>query len=229
MTPQRNISAYISSTIISLLLLIASLPAVAQRKDTAQKNDSVPLFNGLSVGIDLVGPAQMVIGDYGQYEASLRVNLKDRYFPVIELGVGRADYTDDVTLISYKTSAPFGRIGADFNLLKDKHDIYRLYGGVRYAFTSFKYDLGHPGVSDPVWGDTAPYEAEDVDCSYHWLEFGIGVDVKIWGPVHMGWSLRYRKRAAYDDGRLGKSWYVPGYGKSDGSALGGLFNISIEI
>lgn len=194
-----------------------------------QKNDSVPLFNGLSVGIDLVGPAQMIIGDYGQYEASLRVNLKDRYFPVIELGVGRADYTDDATLVSYKTSAPFGRIGIDFNLLKDKHDIYRLYGGVRYAFTSFKYDLGHPGVSDPVWGDTAPYEAGNVDCSYHWLEFGIGVDARIWGPVHMGWSLRYRKRAAYDDGRLGKSWYVPGYGKSDGSALGGLFNISIEI
>ena len=87
----------------------------------------------------------------------------------------------------------------------------------------------HPGVSDPVWGDKAPYGAKDVDCSYHWLEFGIGADAKIWGPVHMGWSLRYRKRASYDDGRLGKSWYVPGYGKSDGSAIGVLFNIAVEI
>jgi len=229
MTLPRNISAYISGTAISLLLLLTALPAAAQRSDAAHKNDSVPLFNGLAVAVDLVGPAQMIIGDYGQYEASLRVNLKDRYFPVIELGVGRADYTDDVTQTSYKTSAPFGRIGVDFNLLKDKHDIYRLYGGVRYAFTSFKYDLSHPGVSDPVWGDTAPYGAEDVDCSYHWIEFGIGVDAKIWGPIHIGWSLRYRKRAAYDDGRLGKSWYVPGYGKSDGSAFGGLFNVGIEF
>ena len=229
MTLQRNISAYISSTAISLLMLAAALPAAAQRKDTVQKNDSVPLFNGITVAADLAGPVQMAVGDYGQYEASLRVNLKDRYFPVLELGVGRTDYTDDVTQTSYKTSAPFGRIGMDFNLLKDKHDIYKLYAGVRYAFTSFKYDLSHPGVSDPVWGDKAPYGAKDVDCSYHWLEFGIGADAKIWGPVHMGWSLRYRKRASYDDGRLGKSWYVPGYGKSDGSAIGVLFNIAVEI
>lgn len=229
MTPQKNISTYISSIAISILLVITASPARAQRNTTVQKNDTVPLFNGLAVAVDLVGPVQMAVGDYGQYEASLRVNLKDRYFPVVELGIGRADYTDDVTHTSYKTSAPFWRIGIDFNLLKDKHDIYRLYGGVRYAFTSFKYDLGHPGVTDPVWGDTAPYGAKDVDCSYHWLEFGIGVDAKIWGPIHLGWSLRYRKRAAYDDGKLGKSWYVPGYGKSDGSAFGGLFNIAIEI
>ena len=137
MTLQRNISEYISSIAISLLMLAAAHPAAAQRKDTALKNDSVPLFNGMAVAVDLVGPVQMAIGDYGQYEASLRVNLKDRYFPVIELGVGRADYTDDVTQTSYKTSAPFGRIGIDFNLLKDKHDIYKLFAGVRYAFTSF--------------------------------------------------------------------------------------------
>ena len=140
------------------------VPSAADAKDDANKaaNDSVPLFCGFAVSADLVGPVQMLIGDYGQYEAALRINLKDRYFPIVELGIGKADHDDDVTNIKYKTSAPYFKIGADFNLLKNKHDVYRLYAGARYAFTSYKYDLSHPGMKDPVWGNTAPYEAEGV-------------------------------------------------------------------
>lgn len=60
----------------------------------------------------------MVFGDYGQYEAALRINLKDRYFPIVELGIGKADHNDDATDITYNTSAPYAKIGVDFNLLK---------------------------------------------------------------------------------------------------------------
>lgn len=229
MTHQRSTCAYISAVAISLLMLVAAQPAVARDKDKPGEKTSVPLFNGFSVSADLVGPVQMLVSDYGQYEAALHINLLDRYFPVVEVGIGRADHNDDVTQISYKTSAPFVRIGVDFNLLKNKHDIYRLYAGVRYAFTSFDYDLFHPGIKDPVWGGTADYSAKGVKCSYHWAEAVIGVDAKIWGPVHLGWSLRYRSRLSYNDGELGKSWYVPGFGKSDSSAFGGTFNVSIDI
>ena len=139
MTHRRNIFSYISSIAISLMLLMAST-ANAQEKNV-EKKDSVPLLRGFAVSVDLVGPAQMFLGDYGQYEAALRINLRDKYFPVFELGLGKADHDNDVTKISYKTSAPYAKIGIDFNLLKNKHDIYRLYAGARYAFTSFKYDL----------------------------------------------------------------------------------------
>lgn len=227
MTPQKNIFTYISSIAISLLLLLCT--AANAKSGTEVKTDTVPLFKGFAVSVDIAGPAQMLLGDYGQYEAALRINLKDKYFPIFELGLGKADHENDLTQISYKTSAPYARIGVDFNLLKNKHDIYRLFAGVRYAFTSFKYDLSHPGVTDPVWGDTAPYNAQDVKCSYQWFEAVIGVDAKMWGPVHLGWSVRYRSRLSYDDGALGNSWYVPGYGKSGGSNIGGTFNVTIDI
>ena len=228
MTLHGSISTYISSIAVSLLMLV---PSAACAKDDGNKaaNDSVPLFCGFAVSADLVGPVQMLIGDYGQYEAALRINLKDRYFPIVELGIGKADHDDDVTNIKYKTSAPYFKIGADFNLLKNKHDVYRLYAGARYAFTSYKYDLSHPGMEDPVWGNTAPYEAEGVKCSCQWLEAVIGVDAKMFGPVHLGWSLRYRSRLSHDDGALGNSWYVPGFGKSGGSNIGGTFNVIIDI
>ncbi len=229
MTHLKNISTYISSTAISLIMLVAA-PVAADAKDSVEiKNDSVPLFNGIAVSVDLVGPMQMVFGDYGQYEAALRINLKDRYFPIVELGIGKADHNDDATDITYKTSAPYAKIGVDFNLLKNKHDIYRLFAGARYAFTSFKYDLSHPGMTDPVWGGMAPYEGYGIKCSYQWLEIVIGVDAKMWGPVHLGWSVRYRSRLSHNDGTMGNTWYVPGFGKAGSSSLGGTFNIAIDI
>ena len=150
MTRREAIYKYISSLTISLLL---ALPTSAQHhKPFEEVNDSTPLFNGFAVSADLFGLVQSLVSDYGQYEGALRINLRDKYFPIIELGIGRADHDDDVTRISYSSRAPYGRIGLDLNLMKDKHDDYRIYGGLRYAFSSFKFDLSHPGVTDPTHG-----------------------------------------------------------------------------
>ena len=171
----------------------------------------------------------MAVSDYGQYEAALHLNLRDRCFPVVEVGYGKADHKEENTQMTYKTSAPFFRAGVDFNVLKNKHDIYRLYVGARYAFTSYKYDLASPGVEDPVWGGVTPYEVKGAKCNYHWLEAAVGVDVKLVGPLHLGWSLRYKQKLTADEGKLGKSWYVPGFGKTGTTAFGALFNISLDI
>ena len=227
MTRRVPICIYISSLTISLLL---ALPLSAQRQEPlVEVNDSTPLLNGFAVSADLFGLVQSIVSDYGQYEGALRVNLRDKYFPIIELGIGRASHDDEVTLISYSSRAPYGRIGLDVNLMKDKHDDYRIYGGLRYGFSSFKFDLSHPGVTDPVWGNVAEYNAKGVKCNYHWAEAVAGVDAKIWGPIHLGWSVRYRKRLAYSCGDIGNAWYVPGYGKNGSTRLGGTFNISIDI
>lgn len=229
MTLQENISTYISSIAVSLLLLLFPCTSLAKKGNTKAENDTVPLFNGIAVSVDLAGPVQMLLSDYGQYEAALRINLRDRYFPIVELGIGKADHNNDLTDISYKTSAPYAKIGVDFNVLKNKHDIYRLYVGARYAFTSYEYDLSHPDITDPVWGGLAEYNVNGVKCSYQWIEAVIGVDAKIWGPLHLGWSVRYRSRLSHDEGPLGKSWYVPGFGKTGGSNIGGTFNFIIDI
>lgn len=193
------------------------------------ENDTISLFRGLSVSFDLVGLAQMAFGDYGQYEGGLRINLKDKYFPVFELGLGKANAYDETTKLTYKTSAPYGRIGCDFNVMKNKHDIHRLYAGFRYAYTSYKFDVTSPGVKDPIWETQCEYGAESVSAYYHWLEFVVGVDAKIWKCFRMGWSARYKRRLFHNDGDIGNSWYVPGFGKQGNIRLGGTFNITIEL
>lgn len=231
MTHHRHISASISRVAISALLAFGALSASAQGlKLHAERPDTNRFFRGLQVMVDAVGPIQLAVSDYGQYEAALRINLKDKYFPVFELGYGTANHEDDpVTHVAYKTSAPYGKVGLDFNIMKNKHDIYRVYIGARYAFTTFKYDVASPMLTDPVWKDPAAIQLNNVSASYHWAELLFAVDAKIWGPLHLGWSVRYRRRLAHNDGESGNVWYVPGFGKTGNSRLGGTFNIIINL
>ncbi len=237
MMPRRHISTYILRSIVFSLSLLVVPHAFAQSSRRAEQerlrlkqiDDSIPLYRGIQIKADMVGLAQKMVSDYGQYEAGVRVNLKDKYFPTLEVGLGEADHHDIVTLTSYKTSAPYGKIGADFNIMKNKHDIYRLYLGFRYAYTSFKFDVDHPDIVDPVWGGKTPFHGHDIKANYHWMELLLGIDAKIWGPLHLGWSARYKRRLHYDNGELGNVWYVPGYGKQGSTRLGGTFDIIIEL
>ncbi|MBQ6065087.1 MAG: hypothetical protein IJK87_15895 [Prevotella sp.] len=228
---REAISSFISRTIaISLLLLMPVFMQAQSKKEILPlAEDTIPLFRGFSVSWDLVGLVQMAFGSYGQYEGALRINLKDKYFPVVELGYGKANAEDDATHLTYRTNAPYGRIGCDFNFMKNKRDINRLYGGVRYAFTSYKFDVLSPGVKDPYWGNLCEYGAQGVKAYYHWLEFVVGVDAKVWRNFRMGWSARYKRRLFHDDGNMGETWYVPGYGKQGNLRLGGTFNLTLEF
>ena len=131
--------------------------------------------------------------------------------------------------MKYKTSAPYARVGMDFNIARNKHDDYRIYVGARYAMTYYKYDVEAEGLKDPVWGDDVEFNAKGVKANCHWMEAVFGVDAKIWGPLRLGWSARWRRRLAHDNGALGNAWYVPGFGKQGSSKLAGTFNVTIEF
>ena len=226
-TTMKNLKNRIAFWLLALLL--PALPAQAQTPLDLER-DTLPFFRGFAVSGELVGAMQMMLGDYGQYEAALRLNLRNRYFPIFEVGYGKANHEQDaVTEISYKTQAPYFRIGIDKNLLKKKHGPNRLYGGLRYAFTSYKVDMERPDFPDPVWLWDTGFGAKDVPCKQHWLEVVIGVDAKIFGPMHLGWCVRYKRRIYHDEGSLSNTWYVPGFGTNDSSKFDAGFNVIIDI
>lgn len=229
MTIKSCISTSIRKLAISLLLLTMSSAASAQMKFFTIQKDSIPLFRGFAVSFDLVGAGMLALSDYGQYEAALRVNLHDEWFPIVEAGVGKATHDDEVTQLYYSTSAPYFKVGIDKNMLKDKHGPNRLYVGLRYGFTSYKIDLSRPDFPDPVWLWNIGFGVKDASCKYHWAEVVIGVDAKIFGPLHLGWSVRYKQRLAHsEEGEFGNPWYVPGFGTYN-TNLGATFNVIIDI
>lgn len=229
MTTKSCISTFIRRLTISLLLLTVSSAASAQMKFFSIQKDSIPLFRGFAVSFDLVGAGMLSLSSYGHYEAALRVNLHDEWFPIVEAGVGKASHDDEVTRNYYSTSAPYFKVGIDRNMLKDKHGANRLYLGLRYGFTSYKVDISKPPFPDPVWYWDTSFGVKDAACKYHWAEVVLGIDAKIFGPLHLGWSVRYKQRLAHsEDGDFGKVWYVPGFGTYE-TNLGATFNVIIDI
>lgn len=206
--------------------------AVQKTKEIAEKliEKPVPFFGGIAVSADLVGLAMKAMNnDYAQMEVSARINLKQKYYPVVEIGYGSCDYTSNETGNSFKTNAPYFRIGMDYNFLKKKNTGNRLYGGLRYAFTSFTYDIADPNFKDPVWGTPLPFNITGLKGNNHWVEFVFGVETRIWKFFHLGWSVRYKSRIKQNKSESGEPWYVPGFGKNETTGLGGTFNVIFDI
>lgn len=230
MTKRQNISTYISRIVVSIVVLMTGSSAYAQNNKITNPADTMPLLKGMQISVDMAGPIIMQLSDYGEYEAALRLNLKNKYFPIFELGYGMAEHlNDEVTGISYETSAPYFRIGCDLNLLKNKNSENHFYGGIRYAFTTYKVDMSRNEMQDPVWGNMASFNIEGESCNQHWIEVVFGIDSKIWGPLHLGWNVRYKRRIAHKDSSAGNTWYIPGFGKYGDTRLGANFNVTIDI
>lgn len=252
---QRISNFTFKSALFCLLLLCAwnsNLSAQqAQQKPPAKENNEAkddeivyfPLYNGISVSLDLFGLGAGVLGsDFLSTEIGVEVDLKNRYMPVLEVGYGSTDTWSD-TGIHYKSSAPYFRIGMNYNTMYKKGNPNYLYVGFRYGFSSFKYDVGNvpvtddiygggmdnPAMQDNIWGGSVPYYKEGVKASMGWLEALVGVRAHIYKNIYMGWTvrMRYRKNCSFDENS--DPWYIPGYGKYDTPKLGMTYTLIYKL
>ncbi len=228
-----RISRYISIAVISLCL---PLCLWGQKKDGKEKTQiditqqKAPLFGGVALSVDVVGPVMKALNsDFTQMEVAARVNLKSKYFPIFELGYGESNCEGEETNNFYKVQAPYFRIGLDYNFTKKWYTGNRIFLGVRYGFSSFKYDIGTPGFSDPVWGTDIPFIFEDLSANCHWGEIVCGIETRIWKIFRLGWDVRYKLRISHSEQQQGNPWYIPGFGKYGNSSLGGTFKLIFDI
>ena len=230
MTLPRPTYCFASRLAVSIVLLLATLVQTNAQKIFRVEKDSVAFFRGVALSFDLVGPAMLMMSDHGEYEGAVRLNLHDQWFPVAEIGIGRANHErDEVTGLTYKTTAPYFRLGMDWNVMKNKHLPNRIFAGFRYAFTAFKADITREDLPDPVFQGRSGFGVQGMSCSQHWLEAVIGIDAQIAGPLHLGWNVRYLRRIIHREGDIGQAWYVPGFGINGSDNFVGNFNVIIDI
>ena len=233
----RSISTVLRSNLL-LLVLMFCMKATAQ-EETPQPTPYEPVsveepeisfFQGFTLSADLLGVGQWLLADYGTLEASLRLNLKNTYFPVAELGMAHCDVYEPNTDITYKTNAPYLRVGFDLNLLKDKFQDNRLFAGLRYGFSTYNFDIAGPAVVDPVWGGAESFNKKGISATSHWLELALGVQVKVWKNLHMGWSIRYKRELSTSKNNYAKPYYIPGYGTmTNSSCWGGAYYLIFDL
>ena len=193
-------------------------------------NRSVPLLAGVSVSVNLAGAFLNTFTSSGTYEGALRLNFRNKYFPIVELGIGAANQTSETTQLHYTTRAPFGRIGLDYNLKRDKRSTNRVFVGARYGFSAFNYDLSGTPVQDTHWKTEAPFQFNNISDNAHWGELVFGLETSIWKFIHLGWSLRYQVRLYEHNTNIGRAWHVPGFGQnSEKSHFSGTFQLIFDL
>lgn len=211
----------------AMLLLLTCLVCVSMQAQ--EQKEKAPLLSGIAVSADLVGFAMKAMGaKFANMEVAARLNLYDKYFPVAELGIGDCHREGAETGNTFSTTAPYMRFGMDYNFTK-KHNGNRLFAILRYGLSSFKYDVGNEAFTDPTYGTTVPLKLNGLTSTGHWLEFGVGLETKLWSFVRLGWSMRYKFRLGLSHEEGITPYFIPGYGKNGGNGFGGTVNLVFDV
>lgn len=209
------------NSIIKVLLCLTVFSANAQKKVIEPADTlKIPLYNGFTVRTDISSAISPIFikGISYSYEAGVQVDLKHKFYPVVEIGFAGADKTS-VGNIGFKTDAIFERVGIDFNILKQKQDskpTKNLFlAGFRLGMSNFNYKITNATITNDYWGGTQTVDYSNMPtCTKIWWEIVAGVQVEMLKNFYMGWTIRNKNLISQDVDGVVSPWYIPGYGKN---------------
>lgn len=218
-----------------MMLFLLPLSTFAQEEEVVQEvqdalaaQEKIPLLAGVAVSADLCGLFMKITNSrFANMEAACRLDFKEKYFPIFELGIGDCTREGGDNNNSFSTTAPYFRLGMDYNFNK-KMSGNRFFTGLRYAFTSFDFDFYNPDFIDPYWNVQLPMNISKRS-NTQWMEIVVGIETKIWSIVRFGWKLRYKGRIHQSGTEMGEPWYVPGFGRNGGTAWGGTIDLAFDV
>ena len=229
---KESISTYIIALLMASSLMLPTSLHAQEKKIQTEEEQPQPLFQSIYVGADVFGFMNQALGsDIMSTEASIEVHLKNRFFPVVEIGYGSIETTNDETDIYYKTSAPYFRVGLDYNVFYKKPHLPGFFTvGLRYGYSSFNYDIESPALVDPNWGHTTiPFSYKGVESNASWAELVLGMKANVFNNFYMGFSIRYRSRLSVKKHENSEPYYIPGYGKGKSSNFGITYNLVYKL
>ena len=198
---------------VILLLLPLALLSYAREDVEKKRNDSIPLYQGVNVKLDIAMPiieAARSAGKIQDYEMAINVRLKNRFYPTLELGYALAECGADGA--QHKGQGGFARLGVDLAIIKKGETENNMLVGLRFGGAYQQYDLTEVKLHTGYW-QTHPlnfYDQNRFDC---WGEIVVGCQVYLWKGLHMGWYGRVKllfTRNVSEEQVL--PYYVPGLG-----------------
>lgn len=186
-----------------------------------------PKIYAVSAGINIWDAALRAFGQqYGLLSVWGELNMHNRYFPTLEIGLGQASINSEVPAFTYRsTVSPYFKIGASYNIFYNSDPRYKFLVGLRYCLTPFSYSVPSAPIDDSYWGESGTVTLPSRHSFAGYFEFLAGVRVEIWKNLSLGWDLRFHSMLHDSKNPDGQPIYIPGFGKR-GTPLGGSFSIS---
>jgi len=220
----QKISGFIIITIIVNSFIFNDLSAQINARDTA-------LFRGVRIEVDLLSPLMKAIGasEGYYYQGAAAVNLKEKYFPTIEIGYGGINNKVSASGLIYNTNALYYRIGLDYNVLTATKPLSAMNNiftiGARIGGSNLSYSVDNVQVTDDYWGGSKILNFPNQHKFLIWWEVLAGVRVEILNNIFMGWNVRLK--GTFSSPKQGEvyPYYIPGLGLYNGGKWE--FNYSI--
>jgi len=195
--------------------------------------ERTPLFQGVMIEFDIFSAAMSAINrETYSFEAAMRINLRERYFPVVEVGFAGANKIS-IHDYGFRTSGFFTRIGLDYNMLQPNtaNTAIRRYFfvGGRYGFSPFSYDITNVAIDNDFWGNSVVRNFYDETTVKHWFEAVAGLRVEVLNNIYMGWSARLTVQL--NRNRIGEisPWFIPGIGIQNAGNWGFQYTIGYKF
>lgn len=213
-----------------LVLLLLATPSFAQKpkKEIKTPGTYYPLYNGVTVGVDLYGVGSKILGGKSiGSEVSIDVNLKNRFMPVVEAGYASIDTEEEGAV--YKSAAPYFRIGMNYNTMFKRNSPNFLYVGARYGFCAANYDVKSAPLKDGLWPGEIPFDYQNEHTNAHWMELILGVKAQVYKNFMMGWSIRYKSRLSVSENPHSTPYYIPGFGENNTTNFGITYSLIYKL
>ncbi len=178
-----------------------------------------PKLYKVTAGINIWDAAMRCLGqDYGLLGLWGELNMHNRYFPRLEVGLGQASITPDGMNYTYKSPlSPYFKLGASYNVFYNSNPRYLFLVGLNYGLTPFKYSLEDITLSNGYWDETEHFNISSQNGFVGFLEVTFGVRVNIVDRLSVGWNLIFHQLLHENKATYGKPMYIPGYGKRGNS------------
>lgn len=193
--------------------------------------DSIPLFGGVTLGTDIIAPGSYLLNrEKLSFQLSAEVNLKSRYYPIVEIGASRMNLTTEDDYKFKSNSAFYTRVGLNY-AFQQRPDFY-FYAGLRYGFSHVSYDILDIPIVGDYWGESQRIDILDQKSFSQWASIVAGIKVKIYKSLSMGWNVRYNFLISSTKNPNSNTWFIPGYGMNQAgssSAIAVEYNIYYQL
>ncbi|MGL4332304.1 MAG: DUF6048 family protein [Bacteroidales bacterium] len=221
-------------SLISLLFLCTAFPAFAQSKPAQSKAketkpalpDSVPTITGLYISADLAGPVMYAFnGDKLQSEVAVELGIKNKFFPILEFGLGYANIESEEGFTFKAKPSPYGRIGLNYAITRKNKNSFFL--GLRYGYAKVNYDIYNVTQGSDYWGESQVVDITGQSASASYAQAVAGIRVNVFKNVYLGWDVRYNLLLSTTKLKESRVWFIPGYGINNNDSGGAMFQFNI--
>lgn len=182
-----------------------------------------PLLQAVTVGVDVWDPLMRIFGQhYGGIGFWGELSLHNRFNPVVEFGLSKADLTPDGSNFTFRSPmAPYFKLGMNYNVFYNSDPAYQLLVGLRYGFSPFRWQVTDVTLLNDYWGQEPPIEFPSQSTSAGYFEFVVSIKVRIVRHISLGWAVKYHSVIHGGRTPLGEAMIIPGFGNRNNALTGG--------